>query len=86
MRFIRFDGERVTVEFEKKRMMHKILLERRKSLLEEALRDAFGAPVSLVMTVEGSGEAAGKKLGATARDVINQSYDVFGRDKIELVD
>ncbi len=86
MRFIRFDGERVTVEFEKKRMMHKILLERRKSLLEQALCDAFGASVSLVMTVEGSGEAAGRKLGATARDVINQSYDVFGRDKIELVD
>ena len=85
MRFIRFDGSAVTVEFSRKQMMHMKVLERKQAQLNEALTEAFGAPVALNMTLEGGG-AAEKKLTATARDVINQSYDVFGRDKIELVD
>ena len=85
MRFVSFDGQAVTVEFSKKNMMHMKLLERRKPALEAALADAFGAPVGLAMRLEGAG-AAGKKLSDAARDVITQSYDIFGRDKIEIIE
>ena len=83
MRFIRFDGRQVTVEFSKKNMMHMKLLERRKAQIEAALSDAFGQPVGLALTLEGQ---AAKPVSGVARDVINQSYDVFGRDKIEVVE
>ena len=81
MRFIRFDGHRVVTEFSKKNIMHMKLLERKKAVIEQALSDAFGAPVALAMTQEGVAE---KKVSDVARDIINQSYDVFGRDKIEV--
>ncbi len=82
MRFIRFDGRQVAVEFSKKSMMHMRLLERKKQMIEQALSDAFGAPVSLSMTLEGS--AAAKSVSDTARDVINQAYDVFGREHTSI--
>ena len=84
MRFMSFDGARVTVEFSKKQMMHQKLLERKTALINEALSQAFGASVSIVMRQEGG--APEKKLSDTAREVINQSYDVFGRENIEVVD
>ena len=84
MRFIRFDGGRAFVEFSRKDLMHLKVLERKKQLIDAALSDAFGAPVSVVLGAEGS--AAAKPVSDTAREVINQSYDVFGRDKIEITD
>lgn len=83
MRFIRFDGRQVTVEFSRKSMMHMKLLERKKPLIDAALTEAFGQPVAIAMSLEGSG-AAEKPVSDTAREVINQAYDVFGRDKISL--
>ena len=85
MRFTGFDGQRVTVEFAKNRMMHMKVLERKKALIDEALTAAFGATVSVAMALEGSG-APEKKTSDVARDVINQSYDVFGRENIDLVE
>ena len=85
MRFIRFDGSQVHVEFSRKVMMHMKLLERRKELINAAMSEAFGAPVSVAMRPEGSG-APEKSVSDAARDAINQSYDVFGRDKVEFVD
>ena len=83
MRFIRFDGRQVAVEFSRKSMMHMKLLERKKPLIEAALAEAFGQPVAISMSLEGSG-AAQKSVSDTAREVINQAYDVFGREKISL--
>ena len=83
MRFIRFDGRQVTVEFSRKNMMHMKLLERKKPVIEAALSEAFGQPVGIAMNLEGSGAAA-KSVSDTAREVINQAYDVFGREKISL--
>ena len=85
MRFIRFDGRQATVEFSRKNMMHMKLLERKKPLLEAALADAFGMPVGISMNLEGGGSTA-KQVSDVAREVINQSYDVFGRDKIDIVE
>lgn len=84
MRFIRFDGRQVTVEFSKKNMMLMKLLERKKSLIEGALSEAFGSPVGIAMVLEGG--ATEKKVSDVAREIISQSYDVFGRDKIDIVD
>ena len=80
-----FDGQTVTVEFTKKNMMHMKLLERKRALIEAALAEAFGQPVGIKMQVEGAATPP-KPVSDTAKDVINQSYDVFGRDKIDLVD
>ena len=85
MRFTGFDGQTVSVEFSKKAMMYMKLLEKKKEMLDEAFTAAFGAPVGVSLTVEGAG-APQKKLTDVARDVINQSYDVFGRENIELTD
>ncbi len=84
MRFIRFDGRQVAVEFSKKNLMHMKLLERKKALIEEALSGAFGVPVSLSLNQEGG--AAPKPVSDAARDIINQAYDVFGRDKTSVED
>jgi len=83
MRFIRFDGRQATVEFSKKNIMHMKLLERKKAMIDEALSEAFDEPVGIAMTVEGGG-AAEKKDTAVAREIINQAYDVFGREKISV--
>ena len=85
MRFLRFDGQCCFVEFSKKQMMHMKVLERKKGMIEEALAAAFGAPVTVSMALEGSA-AEEKKVADVARDVINQSYDVFGRENIVLED
>ena len=83
MRFIRYDGQQVVVEFSKKNIMHMKLLERKKAMIEETLADAFGQPVGIAMNVEGSGESE-KKVSDVARKVINQAHDVFGRENISL--
>ena len=83
MRFIRFDGRQVIVEFSKKGLMHMKLLERKKPLIEGALSEAFGAPVGIAMNLEGSG-AVEKSVSDVAREVINQAYDVFGREKTSI--
>ena len=84
MRFLRFDGHQVAVEFSRKSMMHMKLLERKKPMIEAALSEAFACPVGISMALEG--EQQQKKLSDTARDVINQAYDVFGREKIDLTE
>ena len=85
MRFIRFDGNQVVVEFAKKNMMDKMLLERKRGMIQEALANAFGQEVGIAMNIEGSATME-KKVSDTARDVINQVYDVFGREKTSIED
>ena len=65
-------------------MMHMKLLERKKPMIEAALSEAFACPGGISMAIEG--EQQQKKLSDTARDVINQAYDVFGREKIDLTE
>ena len=84
MRFVKFDGHSAYVEFDRKQLMHMKVLERKKPLLEAALSQAFGSPVSISMAAE-EGETQ-KNLSDVARKVINESYDVFGREKIDITD
>jgi hypothetical protein len=85
MRFIRFDGNQVVVDFAKKNMMDKMLLERKRSMIQEALSDAFGQPVGIAMNIEGSDNRE-KAVSKTTRTIIEQAYDVFGREKTSVED
>ena len=84
MVFAGFDGQTVTVEFSRKQMMHMKMLERKKTLFDAALSDAFGQPVALRLTLEGDKSAKPQPTSSVAKRVIEESYDVFGRDKIDL--
>lgn len=73
----------VTVEFGRDGIMVRPLLERKQSVIEAALSEAFGQ--SMRLRTRNAGEAP-VKMNAEAKNAINQAYDIFGRDKIELTD
>lgn len=85
MIFVSYENDVVTAEFSKKTMMHMRLLERKKEQLEQILSDAFGRPTALRMVVEGDSAAPRSASNATAKKVIEQSYDIFGRENIDLI-
>lgn len=85
MLFVSYENDVVTAEFSKKTMMHMRLLERKKEQLEQILSDAFGRPTALSMVVQGDSAAPKSASNATAKKVIEQSYDIFGRENIDLI-
>ncbi len=84
MRFAGIEDGVVTVEFGRDGIMVRRVLESKAKLIEAALAEAFGAPMGLRMVT--AGQAASAKPSAAAKSVIEQSYDIFGRDKIDLTD
>ena len=85
MKFAGYENGVVTAEFARPQMMFMKMLERKREAMEAAFTEAFSAPTKLVMRLEG--EAAPQGAAATqARRVIEQSYDVFGRENIDLTD
>ena len=85
MKFAGYENGVVTAEFARPQLMFMKILERKREAMEAALTEAFAAPTKLVMRLEG--EAAPQGAAATqARRVIEQSYDVFGRENIDLTD
>ena len=85
MIFVGVNGDVVQVEFPKKSMMHMKMLERRLSVFNEALTAAFGRQMSIAMRLEGAASAAAKAANP-AKKVIEQSYDIFGRENIDIMD
>jgi len=86
MRFAGLAEGRVDVEFPKKNMMHMKMLERKQAALDQAFSDAFGRPMHAAMRLEGDKGSAPASASAEARRRIEQSYDVFGRENIEITD
>ena len=88
MIFVAYEPGVVTVEFSRKQMMHMKMLERKKTILDGALSDAFGEPIALHMVLEGERGArtAPSSSATVAKQVIEQSYDIFGRSNISLED
>ena len=83
MRFAGAADGTVTVIFGRDAVIVRRLLEGKKSLIEAALSGAFGEPTALVMQDEGEPPA---QSSAAARNAIDQSLDVFGRDKVVFTD
>lgn len=83
MRFAGIEDGVVCVAFGRDGIMVRKVLESKAALIEAALTKAFGAPMRL--RTLGAGEAPARPTAA-AREVIEQSYEVFGRDKIQLTD
>lgn len=79
-------NDAVMVEFARKNMMHMKLMERKTKVFEEALTAAYGRPMRISMALEGMSAPAAGTTSAPAKSVIEQSYDIFGRDKIEITD
>ena len=73
----------VTVEFGRDGIMVRRVLESKAALIEAALSSAFGQSMRLRFRNAGEGPV---KMNAEAKKTINQAYDIFGRDKIELTD
>ena len=85
MKFAGYENGAVTAEFARKQLMFMKMLERKREMMEAAFAEAFGAPTKLVMRLEGDAAPAAAPA-AQARRVIEQSYDVFGRENIDLTD
>ena len=83
MRFDSAGDGVVTVRFGRDAVIVRRLLETKLPIIEAALSDAFGQPTRLQMQNES--EAPGP-APAAARSTIDQSLDVFGRDKIVFTD
>ena len=85
MIFAGVDDAAVRVEFAKKNMMHMKFLERKTDLFDAALSSAFGRPMKVAFALEGTPRATGK-AALPAKGLIEQSYDIFGRENIELTE
>ena len=79
-----FDGSTVTLLFDGTGRMIRPLLERNTAQMEQVFSEAFGTPVKVRMLDAVNGTTT--QTTQAARRVIEQSYDVLGRDKIELIE
>lgn len=83
LKFVGIDGDVINTRLDGKANFQKQFLERRADPIGKALSDAFGRPLKLNITTADAARPAGK--GVSGRD-LSTSYDIFGRDKVELVD
>ncbi len=86
MVFVGMENGVAHVEFPKKNMMFMKMLERKTDLFDAALTQAFGTPTKIAMALEGTARPAVKSTPAPAKSVIEQSYDIFGRENIDLTE
>jgi len=86
MQFKSFEGGVLTVEFPKNRLMFLKLLERRQELLDKTFTESMGQIVRVAIRLEGEGARTVEKPASAAKGVIEQSYDIFGRENIDLTD
>jgi DNA polymerase III gamma/tau subunit len=77
------EGDSVLLELPRARAFYRQILEKddKKALIDQALARGFGRPVT-VRFVQG-GEAAPR---AGDRRILEQAYDVFGREKVSVLD
>ena len=85
MVYVSTTGDVVLTEFPKKNLMYLKILERKAAIFNKALTEKFGRTMTISMRAEGLGSAA-PKTSAPAKNIIEQSYDIFGRENIEIKD
>ena len=85
IRFLRAEDNTVYVRFpEARKIMMKVLeAEDKKAMINACLTEAFGRPMTINMTADE--RKSNPSTGVSGRDLSN-TYDIFGRDKVELVD
>ena len=64
--------------------MFRSLAERKPEEIAEAMTDAFGRPMRVRIVDEVSAAPKPGGTSSVARRVIEQSYDIFGRENIDL--
>ena len=85
MQFAGCEDGAVTVSFSKKNQMYKNLAERKPEEIAAALSEAFGREMTVRIVDEDAPAAPKPGTASTAaRRVIEQSYDLFGRENIDL--
>ena len=83
MRFASVEDDVVTVTFDRDAVIVRKFLERRVDAIEAALSETFERPMHLHMQNQSEPPA---QSSSAVRNAINQSLDVFGRDKIVFTD
>lgn len=83
MKFASREQGVVSVRFDKNSKFQMQLLERKSELIEKALSDAFGEPIRLNMQQTDAAPAAAKAASGTN---LARTFDIFGRDKVEVID
>lgn len=86
MTFVGMQDGVVHVEFPKKSMVLMKLLERKSGLFDAALTAAFGTSTKIAMALEGTGRPATRSAPTPAKNIIEQSYEIFGRENIDLTE
>ena len=84
MQFAGLQDGIVTVSFSKKNQMYKNLAERKPEEIAEAMTAAFGQPMTVRIVDEGIAAPKAEGTSNVAKRVIEQSYDIFGRENIDL--
>ena len=85
MTYVGINGNVVQVEFSKKNLMFMKVLERKLGIFNAALTEKFGQNMTIAMRMEGV-NSANAKASSPAKKVIEQSYDIFGRENIKITD
>lgn len=86
-KFAGVEGDAVRLVFPKEGAIYIKMLEREsaRASVENQLSAAFGRPMRMVLSAD-TPAAAQKAQNAGARENLSNIYDVFGRDKVEVID
>ena len=82
LRFVKTEEDRVYANLPQDNTIQKPLLEMKAASFEQHLALAFGRPMKLVIGID---EGSGRKGKASGAD-LSRTFDVFGRENVELVD
>ncbi len=83
MRFEKVENDVVFAVFDKNSLMQMQMTERKSPLLEEKLSQAFGKSVKIKLRVEDAQPAPAKSAAGVN---LARTFDILGRDKVELID
>ncbi len=83
MRFEKLEDDVVFAVFDKNSLMQMQMTERKSPLIEEKLSQAFGRSVKIKLHIEDNKPAPAKNAAGLN---LARTFDILGRDKVELID
>ncbi len=84
MKFAGMDADVLFTVFDKNSRIQMQLLEKKTSLLEQAFSEKFGRTIAVNMKLEN--DAAQKAAKAVSSETMTRTFEIFGRDKVEVID